>query len=126
MRSPNQAVLWEIWRVTRTEIIVRLSICVVGALIALAWFAAMANRAGHAATAGEFGAVIALIIIVMPNWLGWIFLGRLNKGRAGYPLPLLYTRPVSTVALVGLQFAYLTLVQVAIYLASALLLTAVS
>ncbi len=34
MRSPNQAVLWEIWRVTRTEIIVRLSLCVVGALIA--------------------------------------------------------------------------------------------
>jgi len=55
-----------------------------------------------------------------------VFLARLNKGRAGYPLPLSYTRPVSTVALIGLQFTYLTLVQVAIYLASALLLRAVS
>jgi hypothetical protein len=126
MRSPNQAILWEMWRVTRTEIIVRLSLCIVGGLIALASFAALADVPGHSATAGEFGAVIALIIIVMPNWLGWIFLGRLNKGRAGYPLPLLYSRPVKTAALIGLQFAYLTVVQVAIYLASALLLKAVS
>jgi hypothetical protein len=114
------------WRVTRTEILVRFLLCLVGSLIALTSFAALANTPGHSPKAGEFGAAIGLIIIVMPNWLGWVFLARLNKGRAGYPLPLLYTRPVSTFALIGLQFTYLTLVQVAIYLTCALLLRAVS
>jgi len=125
MRSPNQAVLWEIWRVTRVEIAWRFALCLVGGLMALASFAAIAGP-DASARARDLGAVAALVVIVMPNWLGWIFLGRLNKGRAGYPMPLLYTRPIRTVTLIGLQFAYLTVVQVAIYLVCALVLKLVS
>ena len=125
MRSPNQAILWEIWRVTRTEVYWRLGLCIVGGLIALASFSVLATP-GNLARAREVGAVAALVVIVAPNWLGWMFLARLDKGRAGYPLPLLYTRPIRTIALLSVQFAFLTAVPVAIYLVSALVMQMVS
>jgi len=125
MRSPNQAVLWEIWRVTRVEIAWRFALCLVGGLIALTSFAILLSPDNPARASG-FAAAAALTAIVMPNWLGWMFLGRLNKGRAGYPMPLLYTRPVGTVTLIGVQFAYLTAVQVAIFVVCALVLKWVS
>jgi len=122
MRSINQAILWETWRVARTEGLLRLALCVVGGLIALISFAALSTTAVDPTKTRESGAVIAMVIIVMPNWLGWIFLARLNKGRAGYPMPLLYTRPVTTVRLVGLQMVFLTSISTAIYLVSAVLM----
>jgi hypothetical protein len=122
MRSPSRAILWEIWRVTRVEISWRLSFCIATGLIAVASFAAIAANSGNPESAEARGAALALVAIVMPNCLGWIFLGRLNKGRAGYPFPLLYTRPVSTFSLVALQFGYLTAVQVAIFLIAACIL----
>ena len=125
MRSPNHAVLWEIWRVTRVEIAWRFSLCLVGGLMALTSFTAFAGPEDMG-RARDFGAVAAMVVIFMPNWLGWMFLGRLNQGRAGYPMPLLYTRPIRTITLVGVQFAYLTAVQVAIYLVCALVLKLVS
>jgi hypothetical protein len=125
MRSPNQAVLWEIWRVTRVEIAWRFALCIAGGLVALSTFAALAGPVDPG-RARDFGALAALVIIIMPNWLGWMFLGRLNKGRAGYPMPLLFTRPIGTFTLIAVQFAYLTAVQVAIYLTSALVLKVAS
>lgn len=125
MRSPVAAILWEIWRVTRTEVAWRLALGIAGALIALFLFAASAPT-DNPAKAKDVGAVIAFVVLVAPNFLGWAFLSRLNGGRAGYPLPLLYTRPVGTVTFVGLQFAYLTAAPAAIYLVSALLLKLIS
>jgi hypothetical protein len=63
-----------------------------------------------------------MVLLVLPHFLGWIFLSRLNAGKPGYPLHLLFARPVRTAVLVGLPMAYLTVVPAAIYLVSALLL----
>ena len=74
----------------------------------------------------DFGAAIALILIVLPHFVGWLSMAKLNSGRPGFPLYLLYTRPVRTAVLVGVPMAYLTAVPAAIYLVSALLLRVTS
>ena len=74
----------------------------------------------------DFGAAIALILIVLPHFMGWLSMAKLNGGRPGFPLYLLYTRPVRTAVLVGVPMAYLTALPAAIYLVSALLLRVTS
>ena len=53
-------------------------------------------------------------------------MAKLNSGRPGFPLYLLYTRPVRTAVLVAVPMAYLTALPAAIYLVSALLLRVTS
>jgi len=128
MKSPIHAMLWEIWRVTRGEIAVRLALGIVGGLLVLAWCAvsATSENAKGAENIKDFGAAIALVLLVVPHFIGWAFLARLNGGRLGFPLYLHFTRPVRTVVVVGLLMAYLVAVPTAIYLASALLLRVIS
>jgi len=124
MRSPGQAMLWEIWRVTRVEAGWKLALGTVGALTALIWTAAFAPP-GNPTKTTDFGAVVALTFIVMPQFVGWLFLPRLNGHRPGFPLRLQFTNPVRTAFMVGVPMAYLTIVPAAAYLASALLLRAI-
>jgi hypothetical protein len=109
--------LWELWRVTRVEILWRLAFGTLGGLAVIA----LDQRSDKV-----FGAVVAMIFLVMPHYIGWVFLSRLNGGRAGFPLYLLYSRPVRTSVIVGLPMAYLTIVPAAIYLVSAFLLRVIS
>ena len=74
----------------------------------------------------DFSAAIALILIVLPHFMGWLSMAKLNSGRPGFPLYLLYTRPVRTSVLVAVPMAYLTAMPAAIYLVSALLLRVTS
>ena len=122
MRSPVVAMLWENWRLTRLEVAWRLALGIVGGLAVLVVFAAVApNEAVK-----DFGAVIALILIVLPHFVGWLSMAKLNGGRPGFPFYLLYTRPVRTAVLVGVPMAYLAASPAAIYLVSALLLRVTS
>ncbi len=66
--------------------------------------------------------MIALTLIVVPHFMGWLSMAKLNGGRPGFPFYLLYTRPVRTAVLVGVPMAYVTALPAAIYLVSALLL----
>jgi hypothetical protein len=113
MKSPFQAMLWELWRVTRTEIAWRLALPIGAGLAALALFAAFAPDQDTK----DLGAVIALALLVVPSFVGW--LSPADPKR-------LYTRPVRTAVIVGLPMAYLTIVPAATYLTSALLLRAIS
>ena len=94
MRSPGHALLWEIWRVTRVEAAWRLAIGIVGGLAALVLCAALAPPDDPKTFQAfkDFGAVIAMILIVLPHFMGWLLLPKLNDGRPGFPLYLLYTR----------------------------------
>ena len=74
----------------------------------------------------DIGAAVAMILLVLPHFVGWLSIARLNGGRPGFPLYLHYTRPVRTAVIVGLPMAYLTAVSSAIYLVSALLLRVTS
>ena len=120
LRSPLHAMLWELWRVTRVEAAWRLSLGIVGGLVALVLFAAAAPNAKDA------GAVIALGLIVVLQIAGWLVLPNLNGMRPGFPFALRYTRPVRTAVLVGVPMACLAAAQAAMYLVSALLLKAIS
>jgi hypothetical protein len=116
--------LWEIWRVTRVEVAFRLAVGIVGGLTALAWYASVAPPDNTKTK--DFGAMVAMILLVFPHFMGWLSLPRLNNHRPGFPLALLYTRPVRTAVIVGLPMAYLIALPAAIYLVSALLLKAIS
>ena len=120
MNSPILAMLWENWRLTRVEIAWRLALGIVGGMAVLAVFSS--QREGIK----DFSAAIALILIVLPHFVGWLSMAKLNSGRPGFPLYLLYTRPVRTALLVGIPMAYLTVLPAAIYLVSAVLLRVTS
>ena len=120
LQSPMLAILWENWRLTRLEVAWRLALGIVGALGVLAVFSSQREVIKDLSTA------IALILIVLPHFIGWLSMAKLNTGRPGFPLYLLYTRPVRTAVLVGVPMAYLTAAPAAIYLVSALLLRVTS
>jgi hypothetical protein len=68
MGSPVLAMLWENWRLTRTETVWHLGLGIVAASSALVVSAAVApNEAVK-----DFGAAIALVLIVMPHSIGWL------------------------------------------------------
>jgi hypothetical protein len=122
MHSPVVAMLWENWRLTRVEAAWKLALGIVGGLAALVVFAAMAPSGA----ARHGGALIAFILIFMPNIIGWWSIGNLVRVRRGFPFYLNYTRPVPTSVLVGVPMVYLAVVPAASYLVSALLLRATS
>lgn len=114
LRSPIAAMLWENWRLTRVEAAQRTALGIVagsGALLLV-----------------NGGATIAFWILVLLHAFFWFSIAKLNGGRfmdgykPGFPLYLLYTRPVSTPVLVGVAMAYDAVSCVALYLASAALL----
>jgi len=124
LRSPSVAMLWELWRVTRAEIAWKLALPVGAGLTALA-LAATFGPAGNPKAyedVNDLAAALALILIVIPHWPGWMSMAWLTGGQPGFSLRLSYTRPVRTAWLVGLPMAYLTAVSAGIYLVSAMVL----
>jgi hypothetical protein len=121
LRSPVVAILWELWRVTRTEVAWKLVLPIGGGLAALALGAAFAPRDDPKAyeDVNDNIAALALTLIVIPHLVGWLSMAKLNGGQVGFPLYLTYTRPVRTAVMVGLPMAYLTAMSSAIYLLSA-------
>ena len=122
MHSPIVAMLWENWRLTRVEAAWHLAVGIVAASIVLTVFAALPPES----VTRDFGAVIALVFLVMPHILGWFTINQLNLVRPGFPFYLLYTRPVQTTVAVGIPMAYQTVMSAVLYLVSALLLRIVS
>ena len=115
MRSPVVAMLWENWRLTRTEAAQRLALGIVAGSAALVLL-------------GEAGATVAFWILIVLHGFFYFSIAKLNGGRfadgykPGFPLYLLYTRPVSTVTFVGVAMAYDALTCAALYVASVALL----
>ena len=124
LRSPVVAMLWESWRLTRVEAAWKLAFGIVGPLAVLGLTAtfAPADNATRYWQMMDDSAAIALILLVLPHFIGWRSLTRLNGGQPGFPLYLHYTRPVRTAVIVCLPMVYLTAASWVIYLVSALLL----
>lgn len=126
MRSPILAMLWENWRLTRVEAACRLAMTLVVAVGAMALFA---PRESGSVVAGD-GVVQAFFVAAVIHASIWLSVVKLNGGRfldgyhPGFPLHLLYTRPVSTAALVCVPMAYGAVAAAAIYLIWALLMRA--
>lgn len=122
MHSPVVALLWENWRLTRIEAVWHVAVGVVAASAVLVVFAALPPQS----VTRDFGAVIALIFLVMPHVLGWFRINQLNLVRPGFPFYLLYARPVRTTVAVGIPMAYQAVVSAGLYVVSAILLGIVS
>src|SRR5688572_20764457 len=114
MRSPIVAMLWEHWRLSRVEAAQRLGLGIVAGSAALTFF--------------EAGALFAFWILITLHAFFYFSIAKLNGGRfldgykPGFPLYLLYTRPVTTAGLVGVTMAYDAISCLALYLVSAALL----
>ena len=124
MKSPVLAILWENWRLTRVEAANRLGLGIIGGSAVLVLFAAAApNEAAR-----ESGASIALGLTIFTTFPLWLSISKVKGGRfldgyrPGFPLSLLYGRPVRTAVLVGVPMAYLAALAAAVYLVSALVL----
>jgi hypothetical protein len=128
LRSPTAAMLWELWRLTRTEIAWKLALPIGGGLAAFALAAAFGPSGNPARyqDVNDLVAAFALTLIVIPHVMGWLSIAKLNGGQPGFPFSLAFTRPVRTAVIVGLPMAYLTAVSSAIYLVSATVLRVTS
>jgi len=114
MRSPVLAMLWEQWRLTRIEAANRLGLGLVAGSAALVLF--------------DAGATTALVFLLWQFGMFWMSIAKLTGGtimdgyKPGFPLHLLYTRPVRTPVFVGVAMAYDAVSCAALYLVCAALL----
>jgi hypothetical protein len=112
--SPILAMLWENWRLTRGEAAWRLSLGLVGGSAALALL--------------DSGATIAVLVLLSQHGIFSLSIAKLTGGRfidgyrPGFPLHLLYTRPVRTSAIVAVAMGYDAVSGAVMYAASAALL----
>jgi hypothetical protein len=108
------ALLWENWRLTRIEAAQRLGLGILGGSAALLLI-------GN-------GTSVAFWILFALNAFFYMSIAKLNGGKfmdgykPGFPLYLLYTRPVPTSVFVGVAMAYDAISGVASYLVSAAIL----
>jgi len=127
LRSPIVAMLWELWRLTRVEIAWKIVLPLGVALAALGLGGALAPSDTPASfPVTDAIAAFALIAIVLPQLVPWLSIGKLYGGQPGFPFSLAYTRPVRTSVIVGVPMAYVTVVQTAMYLVSAIVLRVTS
>jgi hypothetical protein len=124
LRSPVVAMLWELWRVTRVEVALKLAWGVVVAPIPLLLSAVFAPS--EIAEWDEDIIDVSSLLLFLPHLVAWPSLARLNGSQWSLPLYLHYTRPIRTAVMVGVPNAYLTAMSVAIYLVSAFLLSVTS
>jgi len=109
LRSPLIAMLWEQWRLTRVEAAQRVAFALVVASGALAFN----PDKGEAMAAG---------ILLMAFVMFWFSISRLNGGqmmdgyKPGFPLYLLYARPVTTAQFVLVALLYDALSCLVLYL----------
>ena len=114
LRSPLAAVVWENWQLSRLEAAQRLVLGLVSGSVALMLL--------------PFGSPQAFWILIAVHAMFWFSIAKLNGGRfvdgykPGFPLHLLYTRPISTPAFVSVAMIYDALSCTALYLLSAALL----
>ena len=114
MQSPVMAMLWEHWRLTLGESAWRLSFGLVAGSTALAL--------------SDSGPTIAVWILLSQHAMFSMSIAKLTGGRMidgyrpGFPLQLLYTRPVRASTIVGVAMMYDAVSGAAMYAASAALL----
>lgn len=115
MRSPITALLWEQWRLTRIEMGFRIIVMLIGG-------GALTVLDKPVAALFFSGYVMSLMLLSIVRMNG----GRFIDGyHPGFPLHLLYTRPVLTSEIVGIAMGYMAVAGAAIYIVWALLMRAV-
>jgi hypothetical protein len=125
MRSPIVAMLWELWRLTRVEFAFRLAIPSAFGILALS-----NGIGGPADPSGGDQMVFVLFFGAFSHSLLSLAISKMNGGRfldgyhPGFPLHLLYARPVRTAVIVGVAMSYMAVSAALSYLLWALLMNA--
>ena len=116
LRSPVVAMLWEQWQLTRVEAAQRVAFALVVA-------------SGALTLNPDKGAAMASGVLLVAFVMFWFSISKLNGGqmmdgyKPGFPLYLLYTRPVTTSTFVIVSMGYDAISSLVLYLLCAAVLT---
>lgn len=114
MRSAIIAMMWEQWRLSRVEAAQRFAAGLLAGSAAMVWADSPVNA--------------AITILAGVHAFFWFSIAKLNGGRfldgykPGFPLYLLYTRPLPTAVIVSVAIAYDLISCAGLYLISAAIL----
>lgn len=111
MRGPLRAMLWELWRTSRSEVLGRLGYSI--GLVLL--FAEGARRTGHTDLL-ETGRGVVVCVASISSWLSMAWIRELDRESTGFSYRLGFARPVSTSRLVLVPIAFGTAISLMCYL----------
>ncbi len=115
MRSPHQAMLWELWRVSRLELLLRFAGVLAFVLLVLVMAANMSGPE-RLVIRGIVVLVLGVACAMSSTWMS-----ALDNQQTGFSFRLGFTRPISTLQLVAIPMAYSVLWAMLGYFLSALL-----
>jgi len=119
MPTPAQAMIWELWRLSRWEILFR-TLCP-----AVFWgsvFCLLGTQAN--AVEAPFLTIPVFMLTVMTSMFSGLWMNSFENSRNGFAFHLGFTRPVSTAMLVAGPMAYISCTAAVCYLVPAVLLRA--
>jgi len=119
MPTPAQAMIWELWRLSRWEILFR----TLGP--AVFWgsvFCLLGTQAN--AVEAPFLTIPVFMLTVMTSMFSGLWMNSFENSRNGFSFHLGFTRPVSTAMLVAGPMAYISCTAAVCYLVPAVLLRA--
>ena len=119
MGSPLTALLWELWRTSRFEILIRIG----GQSSFIVLFCSLAplNQSTSTEAYANILRGIALMILAMPSIFSATWLNGLENRQIGFSFRLGFTRPISTTQLVVVPLLYSVVIAVTCYLLPTLL-----
>lgn len=114
MKTPHQAMLWELWRTSRAELLVRVS--AQSALVILLWLFAELDETQWQVIRG-----IAVMLLGLTSIFSFTWLGEFDSRQSGFSFRLGFTRPATTFALVVVPMLFLIATAAASFLIPAAL-----
>ena len=113
MRTPVQAILWELWRTSRAELVIR--IAAQSALVVLIWLLADLDETQLQVVRG-----IAVMLLALTSVLSFTWLSEFDSRQSGFSFRLGFTRPANTATLVIVPLVFLVATAVACFLLPAM------
>lgn len=117
MKTPQQAILWELWRTGRSDLMLR----VISLSLMVVLFDCMIATAKLRESALQPLAGIAVLLLMICGSFSSVWLQELDTQQTGFGLRLGFTRPVSTGWLVTLPMLYSIVTSFVCYLIPAAL-----
>lgn len=100
MNTPLQAMLWELWRTSRAELLIR--VAGQSALVVLLWLFVDLDGSLLQVVSG-----IAVMLLVLTSILSFTWLGEFDSRQSGFSFRLGFTRPATTATLVIVPMLFL-------------------
>lgn len=102
MKTPQRAILWELWRTGRSDLMIRL----ISLSFMVVLFATVISNSRLQASALQPVAGITVLLLMICGSFSSLWLQELDTQQSGFSLRLGFTRPVATAWLVSLPMLY--------------------